>query len=113
MRLCLAKSVSKVLVSRASGTWALGCTVFDVFTSGEGVLVNDPTGLFLEASKGPNAAASSSTKNANTDADIIDQLKRRAGGRLMCAHASIRCDVCQMCTICSNPVDPGSIACRM
>ena len=62
--------------------------VFDVFTSGEGVFVNDPMGLFLEASKGLNAAASSSTKKANTDADIIDQLKRRAGGRLMCAHAN-------------------------
>ena len=106
---CLAKSVSKVLVSHASDTWALGCMVVDVFASGGEALVNDPTGLFLEASKEPHAAASSSTQKANTDADVIDQLKRRAGGRLMCAHASIRCDVCQMCATCSNPVDPSSL----
>ena len=78
--------MSKVLVSRGSDTWALGCVVFDVFTSGEGVLVNDPTGLFLETGPNLNAAASSSTKKAS-DAEIADRLKNRAETRVICTRA--------------------------
>ena len=75
----------------SSETWALGCVVFDMFTTGTGHLVIEPD-MF-------KSATSSSLSSSSRAAEFTNRLRARASSRLKPNMCSI--------VLCSVPMLPS------